>query len=330
MALDWNIHKIDAHVHFNTLRTPLIKYGLENNIRFLSINTDIPFFPSINDQQNTILELQKEFPNSLDYVTTFSCNNWDSKKWLQDSLDYIKKSVDRGAVGLKVWKNIGMSLKDAQGNYVKIDDPSFDPIFSYIAENDLILLGHIGEPRNCWLPLSEMTVEQDRKYFAEHPEYHMFLHPEYPDYQEHLEARDHVLSKHPDLKFVGLHLSSQEWETNEVSLFLDRFPNAMVDLAERICHVQHQAVTNWQKIYDFFIKYQDRIIYGSDIIDDNTLSDEELINYMDARYKMHWDFFTKNKLMSAPKVTDSFKGLGLPAQVVQKIYTNNALKTYKI
>jgi len=330
MALDWNIDKIDAHVHFNSLRAPLIKYGIKNNIRFLSINTDMPFFPSIEDQENMALKLKKTFKNYIDYVTTFSCVNWGSEKWLQESLDRIKRSVDLGAAGVKVWKNIGMGLKDHNGNYIKIDHPSFDPIFSFLEENNLVLSGHIGEPKNCWLPLEEMTVDQDRKYFAEHSEYHMFLHPEYPSYQDHLDARNNVLLKHPNLNFVGLHLSSQEWEINEVALFLDTFPNAKVDLAERICHIQHQAVTDWQKIYDFFIKYQDSIIYGSDIIDDNSLSDEELISYIDGRYKMHWKFFTEQQLMSAPKVTGHFRGLGLPAGVVQKIYANNALKTYKI
>ncbi|GAA3510378.1 hypothetical protein GCM10022393_24610 [Aquimarina addita] len=330
MSIDWNIPKIDAHVHFNTIRTPLLSYGKKNNIRFLSINTDIPFFPSIDDQENAILALKKEYQDHLDYITTFSCDQWNSETWLKNSIDRIKKSIDKGALGIKVWKNIGMSLKDNQGTYIKIDHPSFDPIFNFIAENNLVLLGHIGEPKNCWLPLDEMTVDQDRKYFASHPEYHMFLHPEYPDYQDHLNARNNVLSKHPTLNFVGLHLSSQEWETNEVALFLDTYPNAMVDLAERICHVQHQAVTNWQKVYDFFIKYQDRIIYGSDVIDDNSLTDEELLHYMDGRYKMHWEFFTKNNHMAAPKVTGQFKGLGLPDHVIKKIYHDNALNTYKL
>ncbi|WP_034229101.1 amidohydrolase family protein [Aquimarina pacifica] len=330
MELDWTINKIDAHVHFNTLRTSLIEYGVQNNIRFLSINTDIPFFPSIDNQEKTILSLKKEHPDHIDYVTTFSCHKWGSEQWLQESLDRIKKSVDQGAVGVKVWKNIGMSLKDDNGHYIKIDHPSFAPIFSYLEENKLLLIGHIGEPKNCWLPLEEMTVEQDRKYFAAHPEYHMFLHPEYPDYQEHIDARDKVLARHPNLNFVGLHLSSQEWETDLVATFLDTFPNAMVDLAERICHLQHQAVTNWQKVYDFFIRYQDRIIYGSDVIDDNSLSDEQLIAYMDERYKKHWQFFTRQEMMSAPKVSENFRGLGLPFEVIKKIYSENALRTYKL
>lgn len=322
--------KIDAHVHFNGLRDDLIRYGIENGFNFLSINTDIPFFPSIDEQEKVILKLKKEYPSHINYATTFSCKNWGNSTWLQESLDRIKKSLDQGAIGVKIWKNIGMSLKDETDNFVLVDHASFDPIYDFLSQNKIPLLGHIGEPKNCWLPLDKMTVDQDRKYFAEHPEFHMYRLPHFPDYLDHINARDTMLSKHPNLRFVGLHLSSQEWETNEVAKFLDTYPNAMVDLAERICHLQHQTVTDWEKVRDFMIKYQDRIIYGSDVIDDLSLSEDELISYMDGRYKMHWDFFTKNEAMSAPKVSSGFNGLGLPMQVVRKIYTGNASGFYSI
>lgn len=328
--MNFGKRKIDAHVHFNTLREDLIRYGVERGLSFLSINTDIPFFPSINVQEQTVLALKDKYPNHVDYATTFSCENWGQPSWLSQSLDRIKKSLDQGSIGVKVWKNIGMSLQDAQGNFVGVDHPSFDPIYDFLASNNVVLLGHIGEPKNCWLPLDQMTVDQDRKYFAEHPEFHMYKHPECLSYTDHLDARNRMLDKHPNLRFVGLHLSSQEWNTDCVAEFLEAYPNTMVDLAERICHLQHQAVGDWQKVYDFVVKYQDRIIYGSDVIDDNLLSAEELIIYMDGRYKLHWEFFTKNELMTAPKVSENFNGLGLPMNVVTKIYSENAAKFYNI
>lgn len=330
MKLFENLKKIDAHVHFNMVRDPLFSYGIEQNFQYLSINTDMPFFPSLEEQKKASLGLIERHGKLLNFVTSFSCDSWNSANWEKRVIQKISNSIDQGAIGVKVWKNIGMSLKDDAGNYVTIDHPSFDSIFNFLEDNDIVLLGHIGEPKNCWLPLDEMTVVSDRNYFSQHPEYHMHRHPECLRYEAHLKARDAMLKKHPQLRYVGLHLASEEWNTDEVARFLEDFPNAMVDLAERICHLQYQAVSNWQKIYDFLIQYQDRIIYGTDCVDDNSLTDQELVNHIDAKYRMHWNFFTGNELMSAPKVVGRFKGMGLPLGVIEKIYSKNAMKSYKI
>ncbi|MEQ8220645.1 MAG: amidohydrolase family protein [Arenibacter sp.] len=320
--------RFDAHVHFNTLNESFLNYGIENEMRFLSIVTETDSFPSIQDQLLTILKIKKIYPGQIDFATTFSCKDWGGSDWLSKSLDNIDRSMNLGAVGVKVWKNIGMSLKDDKGNYVMIDHPSFEPIFQFLEDNNILLLGHNGEPKNCWLPTKDMTVESDKAYFMAHPEYHMFHHPEIPNYEAQLGARNNLLKRHPNLRFVGLHLASQEWDTNEVAAFLDQFPNAMVDLAERICHLQYQTIDHWKKIYDFFITYQDRIIYGSDIIVDNSLPDDVLIRHMNERYQNHIKYFTENEWMTVRKVNGRFKGLGLPVSVVDKIYSANALKTY--
>lgn len=325
---DWSLPKIDAHVHFNTRRSTLLEYGQKNQFSFLSINTDIPFFPSLDIQEEIILHLRKNFPGKLNYATSFPSQGWGQPGWAERCIERVERSRQLGAIGMKVWKNIGMSLRDHGENFILVDDPSLDPIFSHLESNGIPLLGHIGEPRNCWLPLEEMTVDQDRRYFASHPEYHMYLHPEYPAYEEHLRARNHLLDQHPGLSFVGLHLSSQEWNTAAIGDFLDRYPAARVDLAERICHLQHQAVSDPDKVRDFLINYQDRIIYGSDVIDDGSLNDEELVRYMDERYRRHWQFFTTSEMMSAPKVTGSFRAMDLPQEVVEKIYRENAVEAY--
>src|SRR5690625_5623257 len=95
----------------------------------------------------------------------------------------------------------------------------------------------------------------------------MYLQPHAPSYKDQLNARDRILAKHPNLTFVGLHLASLEWSVDEVASWLDRHPNAGVDLAERVCHLQYQAVDQRSKVISFMEAYQDRIIYGSDQID---------------------------------------------------------------
>ena len=320
--------KFDAHVHLNCISEPFMKYVAAREMRVLSIITDIPDFPSITQQLATIKNIRNEYPGMVDFATTFSCRNWGKQGWQDASLDFIKRSIDDGAAGVKAWKNIGMSLRDDKGRYVLIDHPTFEPIFRYLEDNGILLLGHNGEPRNCWLPLQEMTVTSDQEYFTAHPEYHMYHHPEVPGYTAQLEARDRVLRRHPNLRFVGLHLASMEWSIEKVSTFLDEFPNAMVDLAERICHLQYQSIDNRQGVYDFFMRYQDRIIYGSDIIIDRSSSPGDLIPYVQGKYRMHDQFLRKEEWMTVPKVRGNFQGLGLPQEVIHKITLTNALATY--
>ena len=321
---------IDAHVHLNTRSEAKMKLAKKYNASFLSINTNIPFFDSLEEQQQVIHDLEEKYPNTSKFITSFDTKFWNTDKWLPHALNQIKTGMANGAVGVKIWKNIGMDpeVKDKNGNFVLLDDARFDPIYQYLVANDILLIGHQGEPKNCWLPLEKMTVDSDRNYFAEHPEYHMFLLPEYPSYEKQMEARDNVLKKFPQLKYVGLHLFSMEWSIDEVAKRLDTYPNTMTDLAERICHVQLQAKENLEKVKEFFIKYQDRIIYGTDVIDDGSMNDEQLTQKLETLWNTHWDFFATDKTLSAPEFKGTFEGLNLPENVLQKIFRDNAIKTY--
>lgn len=321
---------IDAHVHLNTVSEDKMHLAEKHGAYFLSINTDIPFFESLNQQADTIHALQNKFPGRVQYITSFHNKYWNTEKWQQSVLGQLQKGLEQGAVGVKLWKNIGMDdrLKDQNGQFVMVDDTRFDPIYQFLADNNILLIGHQGEPRNCWLPVNEMTVDSDRDYFSQHPEYHMHLHPEFPGYEQQMEARDNMLRKFPSLRYVGLHLFSMEYSLEEVAKRLDQFPNTKTDLAERICHVQLQAKENWTAVRDFFIKYQDRVMYGTDVIDDGTLTSAQLKQKFESLWKAHWRFFATDEEMTAPEFKGSFKGLKLPDDVLQKIFRDNAVETY--
>jgi predicted TIM-barrel fold metal-dependent hydrolase len=208
-----------------------------------------------------------------------------------------------------------------------IDNPKFDPILDYLAENKIPLIGHFGEPRNCWLPIEEMTVNDYKDYYRENPQFHMYLPPGFTNYEDQVEARDHMLEKHPKLIFIGAHLGSLEWSVDELAKRLDKFPNMAVDMAERISHLQYQSISNWQKIHDFMIKYQDRLLYATDIIVDGSKSPSEMKDHAHRIRLSHWQFFTSNKSMNVPSSVDGeFKGLKLPREVIDKVYAGNAEK----
>lgn len=323
-----SVEKFDTHIHLRIYDTTFIQQSREDNFRLLNINNANPAAPPIEEQQRIAVRLIKEYPGRVAYSTTFSVNNWNDPNWKDQTIAYLKKSFSNGAIAVKVWKNIGMDLRDNNGRYVMIDDPRFDPVLDYIAKNHIPMIGHWGESKNSWLPLERMTVRSTRVYDSIHPQYHMYLHPELPSYEEQIRAKDHMLEKHPDLVFIGAHLGSLEWSVDELAKRLDRFPNMAVDMAERIAHFQYQAISNWQKVHDFIIKYQDRLIYATDIIVDGSKTHTEMKEHAHNLRLNDWNFFTTDERIRNSQVEGEFKGLKLPRSVIDKIYRTNAEKWF--
>lgn len=316
-----SVHKFDTHIHLNTEQTAFIDQAAKDNLRFLVIVDDRPFGITMEEQQTIIRKQLKQFPERIAYATTFSVKDFNTASWQQQTITYLDDSFAQGAIAVKVWKNIGMDLRDENGKFVMIDNARFDPILDHLERNDITLIGHLGEPRECWLPLEEMKLH--RSYYSAHPEYHMYLHPEYPSYEDQIDARDRMLEKHPRLKFIGAHLGSLEWNLDELAKRLDRFPNMAVDLA-RMSDLYYHALVDWQKTRDFFIKYQDRLLYATDVQVRETGDPAEMnARTHDARIQ-HWKFFTTNETLRHSGLDKSYQGLHLPREVIDKIYRKNA------
>ena len=119
-----------------------------------------------------------------------------------------------------------------------------------------------------------------------------------------------------------------EWSVDEIGGFLDRFPNAMVDLAERISHLQYQSQRNREKVRNFFIKYHDRILYGTDFQQNKNTNPEQLEKYMMETWLNDWRYFNTDEMVMVPQLDDPVQGLLLPKQVVNKIYAINARELF--
>lgn len=324
----YKIEKIDVHAHALTYRPDFVQQAKQDNFILTSINVEVPDLPPVDSQQYYVLQLHREFPNNIYLVTTFETKTINEPGWADRQLEYLKKSFDSGALGIKVWKNIGMAIRDKDSNFIMIDNPIFAPIFNYLKQNHIPVIGHLGEPKNCWLPLDSMTTNNDREYFAQHPQYHMYLHPEYPSYEAQIKARDNLLEKHPDLKFIGAHLASLEWDVDEIAKRLDKFPNMSVETAARMGQLQYQSFENWQKVHDFFIKYQDRIMYGTDLEQSHTDNPDSVRKNAHETWIRDWRYFTTGDSLQSTMVNSKFKGLNLPTEVIDKIYYTNANKWY--
>jgi hypothetical protein len=327
-----SVLKIDSHAHIDTEKGFFEDRALKDNFRLLTINVDHSDSAAVSKQHELALNSLKKYPGTVYYAATFYFDTagFGSEPWSKKVISYLENDIAGGAVSVKIWKNIGMTERDRNGRFIMIDDPALDPVINFLISKNLPVTGHLGEPRNCWLPLSEMTVSGDSSYFAENPQYHMFLHPEYPSYDDQINARDHLLEKHPDLIFVGCHLGSLEWNVDELAKRLDKFPNMAVDMAARICHLQYQSARDRNKVRDFCIKYQDRLLYGTDLSDEGSASVETLSDQIHKTWTEDWKYFTTDEKMTAPSFRGEFEGLQLPREVVNKIYSENAIKWYKL
>ena len=325
-----SVKKIDTHTHPNAESTALVEQAKADNFILLAVNVDVPDYLDLPEQQRLTLLQKEKFPEQIEFLSAFSLMDWDSAQWEEQTIQQLKTSFERGALGIKLWKNIGMVYKDASGKFIMADDPKFDKVIQFVIDQNKTVMAHLGEPKNCWLPLEEMTVNNDREYFKEHPEYHMYLHPEYPSYEDQINARDRFVAKHADMRFVGAHLGSLEWDVKELAKRLDKFPNMAVDMAARIGHLQHQSMTNRDELRNFFIQYQDRIIYATDSGISATSDPEETRKNLHQTWIDDWKFFATDEVMTAPEVNGNFQGLKLPKTVIDKIYYSNAIHWFLI
>ncbi len=158
----------------------------------------------------------------------------------------------------------------------------------------------------------------------------MFLHPEYPSYEDQINARDNLLVKNPDLIFIACHLGSLEWNVDSLAARFDRFPNMAADMSARICHLQYQSAKDRERVRDFCIKYQDRLLYGTDTGYSGSNNPERFKSGMHETWLDDWKYFVTDEEMTSDKFRGSFTGLKLPKGVVDKIYRLNAIKWYKL
>ena len=333
------VPKLDAHVHANQDDPGFLRIARSDGFELLSINVDYPDFPPLARQAAIAIKMHDIDPRHFHFATTFSMKGFGTRGWTAAAERAVDNGFAHGAVAVKVWKNIGMIAKDQAGKRVFLDDPRFDPIMAHIQARGKPLIAHQGEPKNCWLPLDQMTTDNDRSYFSEHPEYYMYRHPEEPSYEQLMAARDRFVARHPKLAFDGAHMASLEWSVDELSRFLDRYPNAVVDLAARMSQVQVQSNANHSKVRDFFIKYQNRLMYGTDLTDNppapkaraqNPPATGNFPKEADDAWRSDWRYLATPLSQPIAAIKADAPGLALPRAVIDKIYYGNARRFFHL
>ncbi|HEX6804672.1 MAG TPA: amidohydrolase family protein [Terriglobales bacterium] len=313
---------IDAHVHlykddpaFGTLLKRL-------NLRVLDIlviDDRDPYGKGLEPQRSDVLKVVHVTAGRALFCTTFSPYDFEDPGFAQRTIRQLDADFGKGAIAVKIYKVMGMEMKSKAGKYVMPDDPAFEPIYQSIAAHHHTVVAHIAEPDSCWQPPN--PASPDYEYYQQHPEEYAYAHPEWPSKAAILAARDHFLAENPKLRVVGAHLGSMETNVDDIAKRFDRYPNFAVDTAARIVYLMMQPR---EKVRAFLIKYQDRVLYGTDLVvmpkDDSA---KALAEWNDT-YARDWKFFATNETFEVHG--RKVQGLELPEPILRKLYHDNAVR----
>jgi predicted TIM-barrel fold metal-dependent hydrolase len=328
-----SVKKIDAHVHIRSSDGIFENIASSDNFILISPNVDHGDSSDLRVQQDFASASAKKYPGRVFFEPSFyfDTTGWGTESWSIKIIQQLEKDLSvPGAIGVKIWKNIGMVLRNRDGRFIMIDNQGLDPVINYIKSRGLPVTGHLGEPINCWMPLEEMNIRSNRNYYEQHPEYHMYMHPEYPSYDDQIIALDNFVAKHPDMIFIGCHLGSLEWNVDSLAERFDRFPNMAVDISARIAHLQFQSMEDKERVRNFCIKYQDRLLYGTDVGYSGSNNPDGFEKRMHDTWLDDWKYLVTDLEMTSTKFDGKFTGLKLPKEVIDKIYFKNAVKWYKL
>jgi predicted TIM-barrel fold metal-dependent hydrolase len=314
------LQPVDTHVH--AFKTDPAFTDLMARLRLHVLDI------CVADTQGIYGELAAQRARAQDFVAassgharlcvTFNPFTFQRKDFAQSTVKQLRQEFAEGALAVKIWKNIGMELKTPDGKYVMPDDSAFAPIYREIAAENKTLVAHVAEPSSCWQPPNPDSPDYD--YYKENPEWYMYLHPDHPSKEVILAARDHLLEVNPNLRVVGAHLGSMETDVDEIAKRFDLYPNFAVDTAARM---EYLMIQPREKVRTFLIKYQDRVVYGTDLefLAKNATS-EALKDWQDT-YARDWKFLATDQMLQLRG--REVQGLNLPEPVLRRIYHDNAV-----
>jgi hypothetical protein len=316
------IHPIDVHVHvFKT--DPAFQRMIEQlNLKLLDIlvmDDTLSYRKQLQPQVDDALALVRSSRGHIALCTTFDPYRFDSASFSADAIEQINHDFDQGAVAVKVWKNIGMEIKDSSGQYVMADDPKFEPIYKDIASHGKTLMTHLAEPDVAWGPPD--AADPSWSYYQENPQWYVANRPGFPSKQRILQARDRILANNPRLRMVGVHLGSMERSLDNIADHFDKYPNFAVDTAARM---EYLMLMPPEKVRAFLIKYQDRVLYGTDL---DLLPDadvQDTLKEWQSTYARDWKFLATGGILNVEG--KQVHGLNLPQPVLQKIFRKNAIR----
>jgi predicted TIM-barrel fold metal-dependent hydrolase len=239
-----------------------------------------------------------------------------------EQLEWIKHAARMGARGLKENKSFGLGQRDAAGKLVPVDDPRLAAIWDLAGRLGMPVLIHTGEPASFW---NRVDVHNERYgELLEHPDWSLYG-TDAPTLEQLMQQRERLLARHPGTNFIGAHLGMNPDNLAYAGHLLDRYPNYYVDMSSVVAELGRQP----RATREFFIRYQDRILFGTDGGYRLAASGDGWT--AERMYRSYFEFLeTPNEYIDFP-LSDITKqgtwrvyGIDLPSDVLEKIYVKNA------
>ncbi|HTF67287.1 MAG TPA: amidohydrolase family protein [Edaphobacter sp.] len=320
------LEPIDTHTHAYVNKPEFQNLLKRLNVRIVDIilvddQEKIDEWSNLPKERKDTWNIVDASNGSVFFCTTFDPFQANGQSFQENTLLEINQDFDRGAVALKIWKNIGEEVKNKDGKYILPDDPMFNPIYDDIAAHGKTLIAHVADPTTVFE--APNPAAPDYTGYMNNPGFYMYRKPEAPSKQQILLARDHILEQHPNLRVVGAHLGSMEADFGQLADHFDRYPNFAVDIAARMDYL---VIQPRGFLIPFINKYQDRLIYGTDLEIFPGKNDLERLKSWENSYAIDWRFLaTKEWLIYRGHIV---QGLGLPEPILRKIYHDNAVKWF--
>ena len=298
---------IDMHGH--PRRTPLDQLLSEMdqiNLRLI-INLD---GGSGERLKQTLARFKGRDPNRFAVFANLDFSTINQPDYGKRAAAQLEQDVKNGAAGLKIYKNLGMDLKYRDGRRVPVDDPVFDPVWEACARLKIPVMMHVGEPWSFFQPIDkynerwlELVTHAGR---ARPPD-------RYPAWEALMAEWRRLFARHPKTTFIAAHLAWLGNNLGALGQLFDRLPNVNTECGAVLYEFGRQPLT----AHDFLVKYQDRVLFGKDIYDVTEYP------YYFRVFETHDEYFDYYRKYHA---FWKMYGLGLPDEVLKKIYYQNALR----
>jgi len=262
--------------------------------------------------EKSLKNINDNFPNRFGLFVNIDFEEIDEPDFAESNQTLIEEAVKNGVIGLKVYKSLGLNDKDKNGNRIQINDERLDPIWSICGELNIPVLIHSGEPSSFWNPKDKYN----ERWLELRQKPRRYRDPKKnPSFEEILSEQHAIFKKHPNTIFINAHMGWMANDLDRLSAHLDSLPNVMTEIGAVLAELGRQP----KRARQFFIDYQDRVLFGKDAYRVSEYytyfrvleTDDEYFDYYRKRHA-HWKMY----------------GLNLPDTVLQKIYFKNALKLF--
>ena len=264
--------------------------------------------------QSVIDEMVKPYPGRFIVFTQMDWSKIDDPNFSQEMVHQLDDAVARGARGLKILKDLGLGVRDKTGKLIAVDDPRLDPVWEECGKLGIPVSIHVTDPEAFFHPIDNTNERYEE--LIEHPDW-SFYGPRFPSKESILDARNRVFAKHPKTTFVALHVANWPENLDYVSDVLDRYPNVMTEFGAREAELGRQP----RRAREFFLKYQDRIMFGTD----NEVTEDLYRNHFrwletGDEYFDYWGYPSQGRW--------KIYGMELPDTVLEKVYHLNAERLF--